>query len=363
MSRPPDAGATPPRPGGAIRVLVVDDSPSVRAVLRRFFSWTEDIRVVGEAADGAAAVAAALELAPEVVLMDLVMPGVDGYRAIEEIMRRAPTPILVLSSRAVRDGVRTAFEALRRGAVEVLPKPEDPESWRHLAVVLPRMVREIARRPAGGAPRPPAPPRPGRAGPAPPAARDLRWLAIGASTGGPGAVRELLAALPARPPVTTLVVQHIAPGFEEGLADWLSADLGLDVALAGDGEAPSPGVVRLAPPGAHLQLAAGGRLRLDRETPPSARGHRPSVDELFASCARCCPERVAAVLLTGMGDDGVEGMLALAAGGALTLVQDEASSVVYGMPRAAWARGAATRALPPAEIAREVARCWEGAGR
>jgi two-component system chemotaxis response regulator CheB len=172
-------------------------------------------------------------------------------------------------------------------------------------------------------------------------------------------VRELLAALPPRPPVTTLVVQHIAAGFEAGMADWLAADLGLDVGLAGEGESPPPGAVRLAPPGAHLRLTAGGVLGLDRETPPR-RGHRPAVDELFLSCARCCPDRVAAVLLTGMGSDGVEGMAELAAGGALTLVQDEASSVVYGMPRAAWARGVASRALPPAEIAREVARCWGG---
>jgi two-component system chemotaxis response regulator CheB len=358
--RPPSSAAGPAAP---VRLLLVDDSQSVRAVLRRFFSWTDDIQVVGEAADGEAAIRAVEELQPEVVLMDLVMPGLDGYRAIERIMASRPTPILVLSSKAARDQVRTAFEALRRGAVEVLPKPEDPESWRHLAQVLPEVVREVARRAAP----PPAPPparRPRRRAAAVEEEatlprRDLRWLAIGASTGGPGALADLLAALPPRPPVSVLVVQHISPGFEGGLVDWLAAETGLDVRLARQGEFPQPGAVRLAPPGAHLQVGGDGRLALDHDTPPW-RGHRPSVDELFFSLARAAPERVAAVLLTGMGSDGVQGMAELARAGALTLVQDEATSVVYGMPRAAWERGVAAKALPPAEIAREVARAWGG---
>jgi two-component system, chemotaxis family, protein-glutamate methylesterase/glutaminase len=353
---------------GPVRLLVVDDSASVRAVLRRFFSWTDDIQVVGEAADGEAAVAAVEALAPDVVLMDLVMPGLDGYRAIERIMERRPTPILVLSSKAARDQVRTAFEALRRGAVEVLPKPEDTESWRHLAEVLPAVVREVAGRHAASPAAAPAPPRRARRrGPAPVEEeatlprRDLRWLAIGASTGGPSAVADLLAALPAKPPVSVLVVQHISPGFEGGLVDWLAGECGLDVRLARDGESPAPGVVRLGPPGAHLRVGADGRLELDRTTPPW-RGHRPAVDELFLSLARTVPSRVAAVLLTGMGTDGVQGMAELARQGALTLAQDEASSVVWGMPRAAIEHGAASKALPPPEIAREVARAWGGRG-
>jgi two-component system chemotaxis response regulator CheB len=365
VSRPGSPIPGAPKP---VRLLVVDDSVSVRAVLRRFFSWTDDIQVVGEAADGEAAVRAVEELAPHVVLMDLVMPGLDGYRAIERIMSEHPTPILVLSSKAVRDQVRTAFEALRRGAVDVLPKPEDPASWRHLAQVLPELVREVA---ASHAAQQPAPGtrRPRRRAAAPTAAveqeatlprRDLRWLAIGSSTGGPTALADLLAALPPRPPVSVLIVQHIAPGFESGLIDWLASETGLDVRLARDGESPPPGAVRLAPPDAHLKVSTDGRLALDRETPPW-RGHRPSVDELFFSLARAGAPRVAAVLLTGMGSDGVQGMAELHRAGALTLVQDEATSVIYGMPRAAWERGVAAKSLPPRELAREVARCW-GAG-
>ena len=365
---PPPPGTAPPaQPAPAspnpVRLLVVDDSVSVRAVLRRFFSWTDDIQVVGEAGDGEAAVRAVEELAPHVVLMDLVMPGLDGYRAIEEIMRRRPTPILVLSSKAARDQVRTAFEALRRGAVDVLPKPEDPASWRHLAQVLPQLVREVAASHAAQQPAPVPRTRRRRVAAVEQEAtlprRDLRWLAIGASTGGPSAVADLLAALPPRPPVSVLLVQHISPGFEGGLVDWLAGECGLDVRQARHGEAPPPGVVRLAPAGAHLRLGGDGRLELDRET-PAWRGHRPAVDELFFSLARTVPTRVAAVLLTGMGSDGVQGMAELARQGALTLAQDEATSVVWGMPRAAIEHGAAAKALPPAEIAREVARSWGG---
>jgi len=382
MTSPADAS----RGGrGRIGVLVVDDSASVRAVLRRFFSWTDDIRVVGEADEGAEAVREAVRLAPDVILMDLMMPGMDGYAAIAEIMRRRPTPILVLSTKANRDQVQTAFEALRRGALEVLPKPEDAEAWRHLATTLPEVVRSVAgrlpgveagggagrgggpaaaHRPAGAAragsrlaARPARADRVDETGDAgeQPWAGELRWIAIGASTGGPSAVCDLLAALPARPPVSVLVVQHISPGFELGLVDWLSGELDLDVRLARDGEAPPPGAVRLAPPDRHLRLDPQGVLRLDRRTPPW-RGHRPSVDELFFSCVRHAAERTAGVLLTGMGTDGVQGLVQLAAAGALTVVQDEATSVVYGMPRAAAARGAARRELPPPEIGRYLAR-------
>lgn len=364
--RSPDGGGGAGRGDGEppIRVLVVDDSPSVRAVLRRFFSWTDDVEVVGEAGDGSEAVRRTLELAPDVILMDLLMPGMDGYQATEEIMRRQPTPILVLSAKANRDQVHTAFEATRRGAVDVLPKPEDTAAWRQMADSLPQMLREIVGSRKRGSASSTARRRPRRASPPPPAPsevpldeprRDLRWLVIGASTGGPAAVCDLLAALPPRPPVTALVVQHISSGFELGLVDWLASELPFDVRVARDGESPPPGVVRLAPPGAHLHLTAEGRLELDRRTPPW-RSHRPSVDELFFSCARACPGQVAAALLTGMGTDGVQGLAQLAHDGALTYVQDEATAVVYGMPRAALERGAALEALPPRQIAQRIGR-------
>ncbi len=334
---------------GPLRVLIVDDSPSVRAVLRRFFSWTEDIVVVGEAADGAAAVEQVVALEPDVVLMDLMMPGMDGYAATERIMEIRPTPIVVLSSRANRNQMRIAFEAMRRGAVEVLGKPEDTGRWRALAETLPEMVRTAAA--ARARPPRPAVRRPAELETAP---RSLRWVGIGASTGGPAALREFLEGMPERFAMTLLIVQHITTGFEAGLADWLNREFVPDVRLAADGEQAEPGTVRLAPGDAHLCLDPGGVLRIDRRTPPHG-GHRPSVDVLFSSLARCSPATTAGVLLTGMGSDGVEGLYELKQAGGLTLVQDQASCVVYGMPRVAVERGAADLELSPRQIARYLA--------
>jgi two-component system chemotaxis response regulator CheB len=375
----------PPVGDPRIRVLLVDDSPSVRAVLRRFLARTGDIAVAAEAADGAQAVQAVLDHLPQVVVMDLQMPVMDGYGAIERIMTLRPTPILVLSSRANRNQMQTAFEAIRRGAIEVLPKPEDTGSWEVLADSLPRTVRVVAaarpralppparvRRGSGGSgagARPAAAARDageagttGAAGPSGAAGArgggGLRWVAIGASTGGPAAIRELLEEVPPEPPVSFLIVQHIAAGFEAAMAEWLNKELPLDVRLARDAESPRRGAVRLAPAGAHLRLDAGGVLRLDAET-PARRGHRPSVDDLFRSCAESFPRQSAGVLLTGMGADGVEGLAALRGAGALTLVQDEASSVVFGMPRVALERGAAELALPPRDLARALAQAWQ----
>jgi len=341
-----------------IRVLLVDDSPSVRAVLKRFFSRTTDMVVVGEAEDGALALRAVLDAQPDIIVMDLQMPVMDGYAAIEQIMSMRPTPIVVLSSRATRNQMQTAFEAIRRGALEVLPKPEDTPSWNQLAESLPETVRAIIE--ARAQPRPRRRVRTALEDAALAASsQELRWVAIGASTGGPAAVRELLVNLPADAPAGFVIVQHIASGFELGFSDWLNNQLPFDVRLAKDGELLRKGTVRLAPGGCHLRIEPGGVLILDTAT-PARRGHRPSVDELFQSCAENCPREVAGVLMTGMGSDGVEGLLALRKAGGLTMVQDEASSVVFGMPRVALEKHAADIALPPQGLARTLIRAWGG---
>jgi two-component system chemotaxis response regulator CheB len=344
-----------------IRVLLVDDSPSVRAVLKRFFRKTRDIEVVGESGDGAHAVQAVIDLQPHVVVMDLQMPVLDGYEATERIMATRPTPIVVLSSRANRNQMQTAFEAMKRGAIEVLPKPEDTASWQQLADSLPETVRTAAGARTALKPRRPRAAAPASAARTPAvlanAPEELRWVAIGASTGGPAAIRELLDEIPADAPVGFLIVQHIASGFELGFADWLNKELPFDVRLAADGEVLRRGAVRLAPGGSHLRLERAGVLRLDPDTPPR-KGHRPAVDEMFLACAAHCPREVAGVLMTGMGADGVEGLLALRQAGGVTLVQDEASSVVFGMPRVALEKGAADVALPPRELARALVRLW-----
>jgi two-component system chemotaxis response regulator CheB len=349
---------------GPARVLVVDDSATVRAVLRRLLGRPGTVEVVGEAADGAAAVEATLRLRPDVVLMDVEMPGTDGYTATERIMALHPTPIVVLSSRAARDQARTAFEAIRRGAVEAIAKPADAAGWEALAASLPATLAAIAAArapsraaapPAGRPPaerRTPAPGAPGQVLPAP--AAPIRYIAIGASTGGPTAVRDLLAALPAGSRAVALVVQHIAAGFETSFAEWLATELHREVRLATDGAPPPAGGVAIAPPGAHLLLAANGLLHLDRVSPPR-RGHRPSASDLFRSCAAAFPRATAGVLLTGMGRDGAEGLAELRRAGGLTVVQDEASSAVFGMPKAALECGAADIAMPPAAIGAALA--------
>lgn len=187
----------------------------------------------------------------------------------------------------------------------------------------------------------------------------LAWLALGASTGGPGALHDLLRELPTPLPLRVLIVQHIAPGFEGVLVDWLADALDLDARLALDGERPPPGSVRMAPAGAHLRVGGDGRLALDAAT-PARNGHRPSIDELFLSLAAAAPKATAAALLTGMGSDGAEGLLALRRAGALCLTQDEASSALFGMPRAALDLGAAELALPARELGLELARRLAG---
>lgn len=339
-------------PEAPVRVLLVDDSASVRAVVRRYFSWTDDIVVVGEAADGEAAVEKVLDLSPDVVLMDLMMPGMDGYAATERIMEVRPTPIVVLSSSANRNQMRIAFEAMRRGAVEVLGKPEDTASWRQLADTLPEMVRTAAAAQTQAAR--PAKRRARRPPEVESVGRPLRWVGVGASTGGPAALRELLEATPERFPYTLLVVQHITAGFEAGLADWLNREFPFDVRLASDGEEPPPGVVRLAPGGAHLRLEPGGVLRLDHASGPRG-GHLPAADVLLSSIAESHAGTSAGVVLTGMGSDGADGLAALRAAGGVTIAQDEATSVVYGMPRVAIERGAAEIELSPGQIGRYLA--------
>jgi chemotaxis response regulator CheB len=182
----------------------------------------------------------------------------------------------------------------------------------------------------------------------------LEWLALGASIGGPAALHELLDELPSPLPLRVVIVQHIAHGFESQLADWLAGELGLDVRSATDGELPPRGAVRFAPAGSHLRVTADGRLQLDAARPVRS-DHRPSIDELFDSLAATFPRQTAAVLLSGTGEDGARGLLALHRAGALCRVQDEASAAAHGMPRAALDIGAAEIASSPRELGRELA--------
>ncbi|HLL54710.1 MAG TPA: chemotaxis protein CheB, partial [Myxococcaceae bacterium] len=306
---------------------------------------------------------------PHVMTLDMAMPGADGIRVTEEIMATIPTPILIVSAAENRGEVLQTFDALAAGAMDVLEKPSGDANDTAWETQLRKLVKRTSRvtairrpkrqTPAAGhtAPPPPAPSQPVPAPRAPPRqpapahGKGYQLVAIGASTGGPGAVAHVLSQLPARFPLPVLVVIHIGRLFGESLAQWLDTQGKLRVTMARDGE-PLPvrgeGRVVLAPPDRHL-LVERGRLRLDDG--PERNYSRPSVDVLFDSLAQEMGAGVVAALLTGMGNDGASGLLKLRQAGGLTIAQDETSSVVYGMPRAAVRMGAAGHILALPELA------------
>jgi two-component system chemotaxis response regulator CheB len=337
--------------GSKLRVLVVEDSITVLAHIREVLSAQSDIEIVGEAHDGIQAVALCQQLRPDVISMDMMLPGMDGQAATEAIMAHCPTPILIVSSSTNRGELLRTYEALAAGAVEVLEKPSgtQPEGeWERRYVTLLRLVSRIrvithVRARIAGRPAPSA----SAAGMPPPGRRAL--LALGASTGGPGALMKVLQSLPAPAPLPVLIVMHINAVFSRGFAEWLDAQTPHRVRYAQGGELlrELAGQVLLAPPDSHL-IARGGQLHLSHA--PPRHSCRPSVDVLFESLAAEIGAGVAAALLTGMGRDGAAGLLAIRRAGGATLAQDEASSMVYGMPREAAQLGAAERILPLNEI-------------
>lgn len=325
-----------------IKVLIADDSALVRAVLRDIFLATRDIVVVGEAENGKEAVELTERLTPDLVIMDITMPVMDGLAAIETIMARLPTPILVLSATVDDREVNHAFTAIRKGALDVLEKPAllVPDQNRAFGIDLAEKVRLLAkirvirRWPTTGTEKPvmrPAYTKRGR-----------RILAIGASTGGPKAILSIVRSLPADFPAAVLVVQHIASGFARGFATWLNKESAIEVSLAGNGQAYPAGQVLLAPDDCHM-IVEKGQVRLV-DTPP-VNCCRPSIDMLFNSLAVEEGARVVGVLLTGMGRDGAVGMSRIRERGGLTLAQDEASCAVFGMPKAAIALNAVDEVL------------------
>jgi two-component system chemotaxis response regulator CheB len=327
-----------------IRVLIVDDSAIVRKLLADALSGESDIEVAGTAPDPYVARDKILALEPDVLTLDIEMPRMDGLTFLKKLMQFHPLPVIVISSLA-QTSCRVALEALESGAVEVLAKPGGPYSVGELRQNLAHKVRAAAaarlsrdRQPAPAAPRPAA-------------ARGLppgEVIAIGASTGGTEAIAALMAALPAgAPPV--LIAQHIPPGFSRAFANRLAGLSAMEVKEAADGDLVVPGRALVAPGDLHLLLRrSGGALYAAVKNGPRVCYQRPSVDVLFQSVAEAAGARAVGVLLTGMGSDGAQGLLGLRRAGAHTIAQDEASCVVFGMPREAIALGAAERvvALP-----------------
>ena len=342
-----------------IRVLVADDSPTARALLVALLSSEPGIQVVGEARDGREAVDMTARLGPDVVTMDVHMPKLDGLEATKEIMTRSPRPIIIVSTTTKIGDVELSLEAIRAGAVLALPKPRGPEvlshdpEQRHLVNMVKAMAQvKLVRR--HGTPTS----SPVVATPLPRArvARPIRLVAIAASTGGPAALLTILAALPKQFPVPILVVQHIARGFTQGLAHWLGGGTPLRVAVAALGEVARAGTVYIAPDDHHLgiQVGADGVMRLLIDSRPAVGSFRPSATHLFRSAATAMGSSTLGVILTGMGDDGVDGLRDLFAAGGHVLAQDEATSVIFGMPAEAVRAGVVHGVLPISQIADQL---------
>ncbi|NTX02729.1 chemotaxis-specific protein-glutamate methyltransferase CheB [Myxococcus sp. CA040A] len=315
-----------------LRIVVAEDSPTARRLLVEILRADPGLSVVGEAKDGVEAMELTQRLRPNLVTMDIQMPRMDGLEATRRIMTEVPTPVVVVSTLVERD-IQTSMAALRAGALAVLQKPLGPESpdfdadSRRLRDTLKAMaeVKVVRRWPDRGTAQTAPVPRPA------PRAKSLRAsvVALAASTGGPAALFRLLSELPADFPAPLLVVQHIAIGFGQGLASWLATAGPLPVRVAEEGELLLPGHVYLAPDDRHLGVQ-DGRAQVSKAAPVN--GFRPSATWLFRSVARAHGPEALAVILTGMGQDGLEGTRELREAGGRVLAQDEESSVVFGMP-------------------------------
>lgn len=343
-----------------IRVLVVDDSAFFRQLLTRHLDAEPDLTVVGTAPDGESALAKIAALRPDVVTLDVEMPRLDGLATLRRLMVECPTPTVMLSAHT-QEGARVTVQALMRGAVEVVTKPDLGTS---LAEMLAELVTKI-RIAAGAHPS------------SPPATETLHThagtplltpfqtgdplIVIGASTGGPRALRELLMALPADLPASIVVVQHLQAQFTGSLAQRLNQHAALCVQEARAGDRLARGLVLLAPGGQHLSIQ-GRRVRLDTGPP---RNHvRPSVDVTMESAAEAQGAAVIGVILTGMGTDGTEGARCIKAAGGRVVAEDETTSVVYGMPRSVIEQGLADWIVPLPKVAQTLIRLvGKGAGR
>jgi two-component system chemotaxis response regulator CheB len=318
--------------------------------------------VVGEAENGADAIERAISLSPDLIIMDVHMPILDGLDATKEIMREAPAPILMVSASASTSDVALGLSATQAGALMILEKPHNPadpefanEAAQFIAMARAMAGVKVVRRwgiPSIGATTP------SRSMPAHPTlAQSPKLIAIATSTGGPAALHRILIDLPRELPVPVLVVQHMARGFIDGLAKWLGANVPIKVTTAAQGEPLRAGTVYLGPDDEHLGVTPDGRAVLSHAGPVS--GFRPSADYLFDSCARSYGSSLIAVILTGMGSDGADGLRTVKARGGRVIAQDERTSVVFGMNQQAIERGLVDDVLPLDTIGRRLAELTE----
>jgi two-component system chemotaxis response regulator CheB len=331
-----------------IRVLIVDDSSTMRKLIAAALSDDVEFQVVGEAADPLEAREAIKMLNPDVITLDVEMPNMNGLDFLERLMRLRPMPVVMVSTLTSR-GAEATLHALELGAVDCVCKPtaENPRSFN----TLPEKVRAAAQarvRSRGSAERVAEGPFTGDFAPG------NRIVAIGSSTGGVEALLTIVGKLPANC-APTVITQHMPATFTGSFAERLNRTSAAEVSEARDGDPLTPGRVYLAPGGdAHLEVEGSASFRCRVIPGPLTSGHRPSVDVLFDSLARTAKARALGVILTGMGRDGARGLLAIREAGGRTLGQDEATSVVYGMPKAAFETGAVERQLPLEKIAAAI---------
>lgn len=363
----------------AVSVLIVDDSSFFRRRLTQMIDECPGLKVVGCASNGREGVEKALELKPDVITMDYEMPQLDGISAVREIMRRQPTPILMFSS-LTYEGARITLDSLEAGAVDYLPKNFDQISRNsvELKQKLSERLHTIARasrrslvparpapvigsgpaaapraRPAAVSLRPEATPR--RATPSTPTRALKRYglVVIGTSTGGPVALQTVLSQLPASFPAPIVLIQHMPATFTQAFADRLNSLCKISVKEAADGDLLRPGLALLAPGGKQLMIGKGGKIKI---LPGDDRlNYKPCVDVTFASAANAFHEQTLAVILTGMGSDGCDGARLLKAQGATVWAQDEATSVIYGMPAAVAKAGLVDEVLPLTLVGQRLA--------
>lgn len=334
-----------------IRVLIVEDSEVIAFLLTAIIQNTPDLEVIGRAKTGLEAIQMAEALNPDLITMDIRMPIMDGLTAIQQIMCSKPKPIVVISSN-VDDELQIGFKAIDHGALAVLEKPcgfDDPE-FESIQTEIVNTIRAMAE--VKLVTRRLVAPLPINSGSPASFQNDYELIVIGCSTGGPQALKQILASLPANFPLPIVVVQHISTGFVEGLANWLNDYTPLKVKIAMANEPLQKGTVYLAPDYCHCMIHKTRRgYEIDLSQTEPINGFRPSITALFSSAANVCPKQSIGIMLSGMGNDGADGMLAMFEQQCLTIAQDQASSIVFGMPAAAMALNAVSKILPLEAIA------------
>jgi two-component system chemotaxis response regulator CheB len=360
MSANPTGSDSVKRDSRVIRVLIVDDSPLINNLFKAMLDGLPDIQVVGEATNGQDAIRMMLRLRPNVITMDIRMPQMDGLEAIRQIMSIQPTPIIVVSSSVYAADYNTAFSAIESGALTVIEKPKGLDE-KDFDAVREQLITAI--RTLSGVTLIPRPHKqadhPANIGPKTAllhsyVLRAVQVVAIASSTGGPPVLAKILSSLPDDFSIPILIVQHNIPAFMPAMAEWLNTRVNLAVDIAREGVQMQAGHVYIAPGDAHLYVTSERILHVEQAAP--IKGYRPSATRLFKSVAAAFGNNAIGIVLTGMGDDGVDGLAEMATAGAHVMVQDEASSLIFGMPKAAIDRNLADEILSPEEIATRLTK-------